>query len=109
MNARIAVLILVVGLGGLSSVPLVGQEKPREVTLKGKITCAKCELELTKRCASVIVVKEGEKEVVYYFDEASNKKYHAETCSQSREGELSGTVKEVEGKKTVAVAKLKFK
>lgn len=89
--------------------PLLGQEKQTEVTLNGKITCAKCELELTKRCASVIVVKESDKEVVYYFDAASNKKYHAETCSQSREGEVVGTVSEVDGKKTIAVTRLKFK
>ena len=35
----------------------------RAVTLAGKITCAKCELKLEKECATVIVVKEKEKDV----------------------------------------------
>ena len=42
-----------------------------EVTLKGNITCPKCELKLEgqKTCATVVVVKEGGKDVIYYFDE----------------------------------------
>jgi Family of unknown function (DUF6370) len=85
----------------------VAQEK-KEVVLKGKITCAKCELELTKKCASVIVVQEGGKDVVYYFDAGANKKYHAEICSDSRPGEVTGVISVVDGKKIITVSKLKF-
>src|SRR5262249_2433884 len=45
-----------------------GGGKDKEVTLKGKITCAKCDLGVEKKCATVIVVKEGGKDVTYYFD-----------------------------------------
>ena len=67
-----------------------------------------CELELTNRCASVIVIKEGDKEVVYYFDTVGNKKYHSETCSQARPGEVVGTLSEVDGKKFITVKDVKF-
>jgi hypothetical protein len=86
----------------------VAQQARKEVVLKGKITCAKCELELTKKCASVIVVREAGKEVVYFFDPAANKQYHAEICSDSRDGEVTGVVSEKDGKKIVTVSKLKF-
>jgi hypothetical protein len=46
--------------------------------------------------------------VVYYFDAEGNKKYHGETCSRSREGEVVGTVSEKDGKKIVVVTKVKF-
>ena len=85
-----------------------GKDKGKEVVLKGKITCAKCELELTKRCASVIVVKESGKDVVYFFDEKTNKQYHSEICSDSKPGEVTGVISEKEGKKIVTVSKLKF-
>lgn len=108
MYARPFVAFFALSVVGFFGGPLTGQGLQPEVTLKGKICCAKCELEITKRCASVIVVKEGDKEVVYYFDAESNKKYHGETCSVSREGEIVGTVSEVDGKKTITVKKLKF-
>src|SRR5262245_60184183 len=42
--------------------------KDGEKTLTGKITCAKCDLGTEKACTTVIVVKEGGKDVTYYFD-----------------------------------------
>src|SRR5262249_47722140 len=54
-----------------------------DVTLKGTITCAKCDLKKEKECMTVIKVKEGDKDVIYYFDvkdEEAKKKYHKEIC-----------------------------
>ncbi len=105
------VSIVVVGLCicGCLMGRATADDKQPEVTLKGKITCGKCELEISKRCASVIVVQESGKDVVYFFDAASNKKYHGDTCASSREGEVVGTVSEADGKKTVTVTRLKYK
>jgi hypothetical protein len=109
MNTNLTCVIGAVALAFFLSGSIAAQDKAKEVVLKGKITCAKCELELTKRCASVIVVKENGKEVVYFFDAKANEKYHAETCSDAREGEVIGVVSESQGKKTVTVSKLTYK
>lgn len=83
----------------------------KEVTLKGSITCAKCELKMdgVTKCATVIKVKEGDKEVVYFFDEASHKANHGKVCTESKAGSVTGTVsEEKDGKKTITVTKIEF-
>ncbi|HLW67969.1 MAG TPA: DUF6370 family protein [Gemmataceae bacterium] len=108
MKAIFAIVFaaFVLGIGFTSRV--AADEPSKLVVLKGKITCAKCELELTKRCASVIVVKENGKEVIYFFDTDGNKKYHAETCSQSRPGEVAGFISQKDGKKIITVTRVTF-
>ena len=81
----------------------------RQVTLAGKITCAKCELKLEKECATVIVVKESGKDAVYYFDSKSHKANHDAICQVGKEGTVTGTVSEKAGKKYVKVTKIAFK
>jgi len=76
----------------------------KEVTLKGSITCAKCDLGIEKKCATVIKVEDR----VVYFDMASNKKYHADTCQAAKMGEVSGLVTKVKDKETIKISKLKY-
>ena len=80
----------------------------KEVTLKGTITCAKCDLKLEKKCATVIVVKDKDKDVVYYFDTKGDKANHKTICSESKKGSVVGTVTDKDGKKTVTVSKVTF-
>ncbi|MFO0813648.1 MAG: DUF6370 family protein [Gemmatales bacterium] len=80
-----------------------------DVTLDGKVCCAKCELGKEKSCATVVVVKEKDKEVMYYFDKDSNKKFHKDYCSGSSEAKVVGKVTEKDGKKWVAVEKIEKK
>jgi hypothetical protein len=80
-----------------------------EKTLTGKITCAKCDLKKEKACATVIVAKDGDKDVVYYFDTDSSKKYHKEICTEGKDGKVTGTVSEKDGKHTIKVSKVEFK
>src|SRR5262245_23938993 len=81
---------------------LQGQDKGKEVTLKGTILCGKCELKETKQCANAIRVKEGGKEVVYYFDDSGKgEKYHKDICQTPKEGTVTGTVTEKDGKKMI--------
>jgi len=89
------------------TVPATAQTK--EVKLTGKVTCAKCDLKIEKDCATVVVVKEGGKDVLYYFDEKSSKANHDAICQTGREGTVTGTVSEKDGKKHVAVTKVAFK
>ena len=79
-----------------------------EVTIKGKITCAKCDLKVADKCATVIVAKEGDKDVTYYLDAAGNKANHKEICTSPKNGSVTG-VKSVEGDKNIiTVSKVEF-
>lgn len=88
-----------------------GEEKKdakKEVTLKGKITCAKCELELTTDCTTVIVVKVDKKDVIYFFDKKGHEQYHEGVCSGSKDGSVTGVVADDGKKKTITVTAVKF-
>ena len=87
-----------------------GEKKGKEVTLKGKLTCAKCDLGVEKACTTVFVTKKDDKETVYYVDKDAHKKYHAEICTEAKEGEVKGVLtKDKDGKKNlITVKELKF-
>jgi hypothetical protein len=82
----------------------------KEVTLKGTILCAKCELQQAKKCTTAIVVKEDGKDVTYYFKDKGNKEeYHEAVCGGGRqEGMVKGTVTEKEGKKWITPTKVEY-
>jgi hypothetical protein len=84
-------------------------KKGDEKTLTGTITCAKCDLGVEKKCATVIKVNEGGKDVVYYFDQKGDKANHAKICKKPTEGTVTGTVSEKDGKKVITVSKVEFK
>ena len=91
----------------VSLVPAISAEK--EVKLTGKLTCAKCDLKLVPACATALVVKEKGKDVVYYVDDKSGKAGHEQFCKVAREGTVTGTVSEKDGKKTIAVTSVELK
>jgi hypothetical protein len=97
---------LVLLTAGISAQDKKGEGK--EVTLKGKITCNKCDLGKSKACETVIVVKEGKNDVVYFFDAAAHKKNHSAVCTEAKNGSVTGTVKEADKKKVVTVSKVTF-
>ncbi len=82
----------------------------KEVTLKGTIMCGKCELKQTKKCATLIKVKESDKDVIYWFDDKGNREeYHEEVCGGGKkEGTVIGTVFEKDGKKWVKPSKVEY-
>ena len=107
---RIAkLLVLGLVLVALTAVVQARPDEKKEVTLKGTITCAKCDLKKEAKCATVIKVKEGDKDVVYYFDTDSHRKNHREICTTPKEGTVTGKVSEKDGKKMVKVDKVEFK
>ena len=85
-------------------------EDKKEVTLKGEIMCAKCELKEAKKCQTVIVVKEDDKDVTYYFkDKGTKEEYHEAVCGGGRkEGSVKGTVSEKDGKKWITPSKVEY-
>jgi hypothetical protein len=101
-------IVMVVAAGLVLTGVEAGEKKDKEVTLKGTITCAKCDLKVEKKCATVIVVKQDKKDVVYYFDDTAGKKNHQEICQASKPGSVTGTVKDDGKKKTITVKTVKF-
>ena len=82
----------------------------KEITIKGTACCAMCELGIEKKCATVIKVKDGSKETVYYLDEASNKKFpHKKICKTTIEVEATAKVTEKDGKKWITISKIEEK
>jgi magnesium-transporting ATPase (P-type) len=84
-----------------------GGEK-KEVTIKGNITCAKCELKKETKCMTVIVEKKDGKDIIYYFVKASDDKFHEDICSGGMKGSVTGIVTEKDKKKYVEVKELKY-
>ena len=78
----------------------------KEVTLKGSITCAKCDLKIETKCTTVIKTEND----VVYFDAASGKKYHKDICQAGKKGSVEGKVAEDKEtkKKTITVSKCTF-
>jgi hypothetical protein len=82
----------------------------KEVTLKGKLMCAKCELKEAKKCTTVLKVKEDGKDVVYYLLDKGNKEdYHEEVCGGGqKDGTVVGIVSEKDGKKWIKPSKVEY-
>jgi uncharacterized protein DUF6370 len=83
------------------------QEK-KATTLTGKITCAKCDLGVEAKCATVIVTKIDGKDATVYFDAASHKKFHGDTCNDPKEGSVTGVVTKTGDKTTIAATTVKY-
>jgi hypothetical protein len=100
---------MLVGLALVCAVALTAtaEEKAKETTITGTITCAKCDLKVDgqTKCATVIKgkAKDSDKEEVYYFDDESGKKNHKAICQEAKKGSVTGTISEKDGKKIVTV------
>jgi hypothetical protein len=81
----------------------------KEVTIKGQVICAKCGLNKETKCMTVVQEKKDGKEILYYFDTDSNKKYHKDICQEAKDGSVTGVVTEKDGKKTIKVSKVDYK
>ena len=87
---------------------VVAARAGEEKTLKGTITCAKCDLKESEKCHTVIKVTEDGKDVVYWFDAAGSKKNHKPICQEAKKGSVTGEVSEKDGKKMIKVSKVEF-
>ncbi len=106
MRALLSAVICLALVAALSF-PAIAQTK--DVKLSGKITCAMCDLKTEKECATVIVTKQGGKDVTYYLDEKSGKANHDAVCKGGKEGTVTGAVSEKGGKKIITASKVEFK
>jgi hypothetical protein len=102
-------MVIVGGLLVMGSGIEAGEKKDdKEVTLKGSITCGKCDLKVDKKCATVLVVKKKDKETVYYFDAAAHKKYHGDICTTPKDGSVTGVLSKQGKKHIITVKELKY-
>lgn len=109
MKAAVKSVALLVAFAVVSAVVAAEGKKAEEKTLEGTITCAKCDLKLAPACATVIKVKEGDKDVLYYFDKAGEKKYHSDVCQEAKEGKVTGVVSKKGDKNMIKVSKVEYK
>jgi hypothetical protein len=81
----------------------------KQTVFTGTITCAKCDLKQSVKCATVLQIREGGRPTVYYFDPASNKKYHRFICVQSVRGTVTGELIEKGNQLTIQVKQVEFR
>ncbi len=91
------------------AIAVIAGAQGKDITLSGKVTCAKCELKVAKDCATVIVVKENGKDVVYYLDDKAGKENHDAVCAAGKDGSVTGKTSEKDGKKYITASKVEFK
>ena len=103
---KIAPLFAFVAVLGLAMSAMAAKEAGKEVTLKGTLTCAKCDLKEADKCQTVLVVKDGDHKGTYNVATGGKAPKHGDICKGAKEDvTLTGTVAEKEGKKTITVTK----
>ena len=85
-------LALTICFAVLAALAFSAVAQDKEVTLTGKVTCSKCDLKKDANCATVLVVKEGTKDAIYYLDEKTHKAYHDTVCQGGKQGTVHGRV-----------------
>jgi predicted peroxiredoxin len=79
----------------------------KEVTLTGMGQCAKCALGKSDTCQNTVTVKSNGKEELYFLAQnAVSKGFHENICTDSKQIRVTGTVKEVDGKKEITASKI---
>jgi len=99
--------LLALGVAILAfTTPAIAADK--DVELKGKICCGKCELKEVEKCAVTIVTEKDGKKMTYWFDTKASKKYHGDVCQEVKKGTVKGTVKKDGDKMIITVTELKY-
>ena len=108
MTGRIVLAFLVVSVMAWCTTAFVRAEGTGEVTLKGKLACAKCMLHETAQCQNVLQVKDGDKSTSYYLtDNATSKECHGAVCHEAKDGvSVTGAISEKDGKHWLTASKI---
>ncbi len=102
--------ILAAALMLLGGAGLARAADTKEMTLKGTLECSKCELHDTADCGTVLSVKEGNKDVIYYLvDNDLAKTDHKKICTKpTKDVSVTGTVEDKSGKMWLTASKIEF-
>ncbi len=107
MKSRTVIAIALVAVLGLATAAFAA-----EMTLSGKIACAKCTLKKAdaKACQDVLVVA-GEKGATteYYIVKNDVEGKFGHVCSGEKDATVTGTVTEKDGKKWLTPSKMEPK
>jgi len=103
-------LIAVAAFLAIAVLPVVSraEDKAETVTLTGDCMCGKCSLHETEKCQNVLETTVEGKKVKYYLKGKESKAFHSNVCSETKKVTVTGTVKEVEGKKQIEVTKIEL-
>ena len=104
--ARLA-LFAVLALGLAAGAPAAD-----EVTLEGKVACAKCTLKKpdAKECQNVLVVTDAAgKDVEYYVTKNDVDAKFGEVCMETPKATVTGVVSEKEGRKWITASRMEKK
>ena len=92
-------LALVLGLAAVTSAA--------ETTVKGTLSCAKCQLKKADKCQDVVTVTDAQGATTEYWlvkNEAAEKAGHQ--CTKTAPATVTGEVTEKDGKKWIAASKI---
>jgi hypothetical protein len=105
MRKHLSIGLAVVALFALLNVV---RADDASTTLKGKMTCAKCDLKVSATCQNVLQVKDGDTTVTYYItDNDTSKGTHKKVCTAAVDNvTITGTVSEKDGKKWITPTKI---
>jgi len=100
-------LLAGIALAGLTTTAFAA-DKAKETTITGTALCAKCALHTADKCQTVLKATVDGKEVIYTLTGKAAKAFHKDICAKA-DGEkvtVTGTVKEKDGKQTIAATKI---
>ena len=101
------VLAAIVGLAvlGLAFSTTRALADDKEVSIKGSTKCSACSLHEGTACTTVVQTKQDGKTVNYYVVSTEASKKLEKLCHSGKKVEVTGTVKEVDGKQKLTVTK----
>jgi hypothetical protein len=90
--------------------PTFAADTPKETTIKGEAKCAKCALNESDKCQTVIQTEnKAGKTVTYYLaDNEVSKTFHHNVCKEAKKATATGTIKKVDGKNVITVSKIEL-
>lgn len=92
----------------ISNVRAAEEAATKPVSLEGEATCAKCDLETSEKCKSVLQVKEGDKTITYTLAGKAGGEWHKNICKKAKNVKVTGTVSEKDGEKTLDVTEIEI-
>ena len=91
--------------GLLLAAVLFAAPEMKEVTLTGTGKCAKCSMGVAEKCQTAVVVAQDGKEQTYFLaDNDTARKFHSNICTKDLKVQVTGTVKEENGKKELTAS-----
>ena len=102
----VRLLMALAAVAGLATFSFAGDAK--DVTVTGKIVCAKCTLhaEDAKECQNVIVATVDGKETQYYLAKNKVSEEFGHVCKGEKAVVATGTIKEKDGKTWIEPTKM---